>query len=220
MKELSLAEENYLKAIFRLEQQSETVSTRAIAQELDAKDSSVTDMLKKLGRKALINYVKYHGVTLTEEGKRCALTIIRRHRLWEVFLVDKLHFSWDKIHPIAEQLEHIQSAELLDRLDNFLGNPRVDPHGDPIPDKHGEMIIRAQMPLAQADPQIDLRVIRVRDDSAEFLKYLDTIRLGIGDIVKVIDQIAYDESLMLLLEGERHVHVSKKVSENILVAEV
>lgn len=219
MKELSLAEENYLKAIFHLEQQADSVSTRSIAQELDAKDSSVTDMLKKLGKKDLINYIKYHGVTLTEEGKTCALTIIRRHRLWEVFLVEKLQFKWDEVHPLAEQLEHIQSAELLDRLDNFLGNPRIDPHGDPIPDKDGQMIIRPQVPLCEAQQHIALRIIRVKDDSAAFLKYLDTIRLGIGAKIHVVDRVDYDDSLMLLIEGERQIHISKKVSENILVTE-
>ncbi|MEO1806252.1 MAG: metal-dependent transcriptional regulator, partial [Bacteroidota bacterium] len=140
MIELSLAEENYLKAIFHLAQQTDKVSTRAIAQHMDTKDSSVTNMLRKLSEKKLIDYEKRYGVSMTESGNKAALTIIRRHRLWEVFLVDKLGFKWDEVHELAEQLEHIQSPKLLEKLDLYLGSPTVDPHGDPIPDASGQMI--------------------------------------------------------------------------------
>src|SRR5437868_332834 len=133
----TFTEENYLKAIYHLSLQSESVSTNQIAASLNTKAASVTDMLKKLADKKLINYARYQGVTLTVEGERVALSIIRRHRLWEYFLVEKLSFKWDEVHDVAEELEHISSKELIDRLDDFMGNPKYDPHGDPIPDCNG-----------------------------------------------------------------------------------
>jgi len=134
----SLAEENYLKNIYHLEQESETgVSTNAIAERMETKPSSVTDMVQKLADKKMLSYKKYKGTTLTSDGKKIAAGVIRKHRLWEVFLVEKLNFHWDEVHEIAEQLEHIHSEELVVRLDKYLGNPDFDPHGDPIPDMDG-----------------------------------------------------------------------------------
>lgn len=219
MNALSLAEENYLKAIYALSAGGDSVSTRSIALHLDAKDSSVTDMLKKLAAKGLLNYVRYHGVTLTDAGKQSALVVIRRHRLWEVFLVQKLGFRWDEVHHLAEQLEHIQSPKLMERMDHFLGRPRVDPHGDPIPDQHGHIQQRSQTLLADAACGVRLQISRVKDDSPEFLQYLDATGLQIGEFLVVTDRIAYDDSLALRLEAGKDIHISQKVSRQILVAE-
>lgn len=216
---LSLSEENYLKAIYSLGGKEVAVSTRGIAQQLSAKDSSVTDMMKKLAAKGLLDYVKYRGVHLTEEGKKSALVVIRRHRLWEVFLVQKLKFKWDEVHDIAEQLEHIQSSELLNRLDEFLEFPQSDPHGDPIPDKHGDMPQQAQIVLSDAQCGKPFEIVRVKDDSSDFLQYLDATGIGIGDSITPIRRISYDDSLQILLGEGREVHVSRKVSDQILVAE-
>lgn len=219
MNSLSLSEENYLKAIYSLGGDEVAVSTRGIAQQLSAKDSSVTDMMKKLAAKGLLDYVKYRGVHLTEEGKKCALVVIRRHRLWEVFLVQKLKFKWDEVHDIAEQLEHIQSRELLNRLDEFLEFPESDPHGDPIPDKHGEMPKQAQIVLSDAECGKSFNIVRVKDDSSDFLQYLDATGIGIGDSITPVRRISYDDSLQIQLSQGKEVHVSRKVSDQILVAE-
>jgi len=146
--ETSFTEENYIKAIFKLEElnQSKAVSTNDIAIKLSMQPASVTDMIKRLAEKKIVSYKKYHGVLLTVKGKKIALTIIRKHRLWEVFLVKKLNFKWDEVHEIAEQLEHINSNELVEKLDDFLGNPKFDPHGDAIPDKEGNMRVVNSIP--------------------------------------------------------------------------
>ncbi|WP_243389180.1 metal-dependent transcriptional regulator, partial [Flavobacterium psychrophilum] len=138
---MTFSEENYLKTIYHLTTISDSeVSTNAIAEKMETKASSVTDMLKKLSEKDLINYKKYQGVSLTETGSLSAKMIVRKHRLWEVFLVEKLDFPWDEVHDIAEQLEHIKSEKLINKLDDFLGNPTEDPHGDPIPNANGQII--------------------------------------------------------------------------------
>lgn len=217
MNQLSLSEENYLKAIFSLGGNEVTVSTRAIAQQLNAKDSSVTDMMKKLAVKNLVNYVRYKGVNLTDKGLTCALVVIRRHRLWEVFLVQKLGFTWDKVHDIAEQLEHIQSPELLNRLDEFLDFPEADPHGDPIPNKIGEMPQHPRMRLTDVECGTSCTIVRVMDDSPEFLTYLDATGIGIGDHIRPLQRIGYDHSLRLELQGKGETQISRKVSDQILV---
>lgn len=217
---LHRGEENYLKAIYKLSSGDDPVATRAIAQEMETKDSSVTDMLKRLAKKELISHKKYYGIKLTEEGRLAALTVIRRHRLWEVFLVEKLGFKWDEVHELAEQLEHIQSSELLNRLDEFLGFPSVDPHGDPIPDKLGQFTVRQHEPLSEAPLQQQLRIVRVTDDSSDFLQYLDASDLRIGTLLAVKERIAYDDSMTLLLDNGNRVHISAKVSEQILVVEL
>ncbi|MCI4671067.1 MAG: metal-dependent transcriptional regulator [Bacteroidia bacterium] len=220
MEGLHRGEENYLKAIYKLSNGADPVATRAIAQEMETKDSSVTDMLKRLAKKELITHKKYYGINLTETGRLAALTVIRRHRLWEVFLVDKLAFSWDKVHDLAEQLEHIQSPELLNRLDEFLGFPAVDPHGDPIPDKHGKFNIKPQELLAEAPLSEPLRIVRVTDDSSDFLQYLDASGLRIGTQLEVKSKLSYDQSMTLSLEGGKELHISEKVSKQILVVEL
>src|SRR3984885_5178673 len=144
----TFTEENYLKAIYHLSHESGSVSTNQIAAALNTKAASVTDMLKKLADKALINYEKYQGVTLTSAGQKIALHIIRKHRLWEYFLVEKLNFKWDEVHEMAEEMEHISSVELIDRLDKFMDYPKHDPHGDPIPDSDGKFKVHDLKPVS------------------------------------------------------------------------
>ena len=184
----SQAEENYLKCIYALEMEhGEEVSTNLIASKIKTKASSVTDMLKKLSAKDLVAYKKYQGVRLTERGRETALRVVRKHRLWECFLVQKLDFKWDEVHEIAEQLEHIESDLLIDKLDAFLRFPKTDPHGDPIPDKHGRMIISETVKVLDMKIGSSGILTGVRDSSGPFLKYLNKKNLALGDKIKVID---------------------------------
>ncbi|MDW7693236.1 metal-dependent transcriptional regulator [Flammeovirgaceae bacterium SG7u.111] len=214
--ELSHTEENYIKVIYHLSEKNEAVSTNAIADMLSTKPASVSDMLKKLDSKSLINYIKYKGVTLTEEGKSIALWIIRKHRLWEVFLVEKMKFNWDEVHEVAEQLEHIKSRRLIEQLDWFLEFPKYDPHGDPIPDSEGKVRQLPTLPLSEATMKTDLKVVTVSDSSSEFLQYLDKVGISIGIHIKIVDKIAYDGSLELEIDGKTHL-ISRQGAQNILV---
>ena len=212
------AVENYLKCIYSLTQKGESpVSTNAIADRLHTKASSVTDMLKKLKAKGLVNYEKYQGGSLTAQGEEIAIKVIRKHRLWEVFLVDKLKFGWEEVHDIAEQLEHIHSPELVSRLDEFLGRPRLDPHGDPIPDEHGNILVDPEVvsldQLATGERGV---VVGVKDSHAEFLSYLQQMKLTLGAELSVINIFEYDDSMKIELDGSTF-QVSNKVSENLQV---
>src|SRR5579862_1548778 len=175
----TLAEENYLKSIYHLLQNSESVSTNQLAAFINTKASSVTDMLKKLADKGLINYTPYQGVTLTAAGEKIAVNIIRKHRLWEYFLVEKLNFKWDEVHDVAEELEHISSKELVDRLDDFMGNPKYDPHGDPIPDSNGLFKSHELKPVSALLINENGIISGVRDHSTAFLQYLEKMQLTI-----------------------------------------
>jgi DtxR family Mn-dependent transcriptional regulator len=214
--------ENYVKCIYALQRDEgrNEVSTNAIADRLDTKASSVTDMLKKLRDQGLVDYKKYKGAQLTEQGKNLAIAIVRRHRLWEVFLVDTLGFRWDEVHELAEQLEHIDSEELTKRLDDFLGNPSFDPHGDPIPDQNGK--ITEPLPRIALDcmePGQSGIVVGVEDSSAEFLQYLDSVRLTLGVRVKVLNRFDFDRSVLLRTDdGERQ--VSLAVARNLLLRKI
>ena len=188
----SQSEEDYLKALYHLEMDFDSVSTNSIADYLDMKPSSVTDMLKKLAEKKFINYQKYKGTSLTKKGKLIALTIIRKHRLWETFLVDKLGFGWDQVHIIAEQLEHIKSEELIENLDNFLGNPKYDPHGDPIPNKEGEIEKMNQKVLVELKALQKGIITGVKKGTASLLNYLDKEKVKLGDSIKVIEILEFD----------------------------
>ncbi len=218
---ISHTEENYLKAIFKLLETGEaSASTNAISKEMSTSAASVTDMLKRLSEKTLINYEKYKGVTLSDSGNKIAKSLIRKHRLWEVFLVEKLHFSWDEVHDIAEEMEHIQSNELINRLDNFLDNPKFDPHGDPIPDEDGNFTFRQQTILSALDIGDPAIVVGVREHSSPFLKHLDKLGLALGSTIKTIEQISYDKSCKVQL-NDLHEHIlSYKICKNILVQKI
>ncbi len=216
---LSSAEENYLKAVYKVsERLSGSANTNALAEELQTTAASVTDMLKRLSAKGLLLYESRRGCTLSAEGRLEAMQLVRKHRLWETFLVDKLQFSWDEVHDIAEQLEHIQSEMLVDRLDAFLGRPRFDPHGDPIPDAQGRLTERRQLPLAQLQLAQKAVIVGVIDHQSSFLQYLDRTGLTLGVQVEVVECFQYDQSMRLRLSGGQELIVSHKVSQQLLVA--
>lgn len=214
---LSLTEENYLKAIYHLSDGgSKAVLTNELAEAMSTKAASVTDMIKKLSAKDVITYEKYYGVNITAQGKSEALLVIRKHRLWETFLVDKLGFAWDEVHEVAEQLEHINSPRLIEKLDEFLGYPKVDPHGDPIPDHKGKIKIIPQVPVDQLAIGYQGKIAAVKDSDSNLLKYLDKIGARPGVKIKVLGKEDYDESMEILIDDHR-VFISKAVSQNILV---
>lgn len=215
---VTLSEENYLKAIYHLGNQGgETVSTNAIAEQIDTKASSVTDMVKKLAEKELANYIKYQGVSLTETGRLTAMSVIRKHRLWETFLVNKLNFSWHEVHEIAEQLEHIKSEKLIDKLDDFLDNPTHDPHGDPIPDKNGNYTKIKSKSILDISAGSKGVLISVKDSSKAFLKYLNKNELALGDMIKVVEFEPFDESFTIETKSKT-MSISKNVAENLYLS--
>lgn len=214
---MTLSEENYLKTIYHITSNSGVeVSTNAIAEKMETKASSVTDMLKKLAEKELIVYKKYQGVSLTDKGRLAAKMIVRKHRLWEVFLVDKLQFPWDEVHDIAEQLEHIKSEKLINKLDDFLGNPTEDPHGDPIPDVNGKIIKVEKLLLSELKENQTGICVGVKDSSAEFLKYLDKNKIALGVSIKVNSIEEFDLSLNVKVGGN-DLLISHKIAGNLFV---
>lgn len=214
---MTFSEENYLKAIYHLTSSNDTeVSTNGIAEMMETKASSVTDMLKKLAEKDLVNYKKYQGVSLTENGKSAAKMIVRKHRLWEVFLVEKLNFSWDEVHDIAEQLEHIKSEQLINRLDDFLGNPTEDPHGDPIPDANGRIVkIEKQLLSELTENQIGV-CVGVKDTSSDFLKYLDKQEIALGSKIEFLSKESFDLSVKIKVDS-KELSISNKIASNLFV---
>lgn len=214
----SFTEENYLKAIYKLsENNRHSISTNAIADMLQTKAASVTDMIRKLAEKKLLKYEKYKGVELTEKGKRVAIDTVRKHRLWEVFLCDTLKFGWHEVHEIAEQLEHINSGLLIDKLDAFLGFPSHDPHGDPIPNKNGDFKKSEFVLLNGIKAHQQVVMSGVADHSALFLQHLDKIGLTLGTSCSIDEINAYDGSLKLKINGKQSISISKDVAKNILV---
>lgn len=214
---MTTSEENYLKAIYHLTNvMPKGVNTNAIAASLDTKASSVTDMLKKLADKELVAYQKYQGVNLTEKGKLSAKMIIRKHRLWEVFLVEKLGFSWDEVHEVAEELEHIQSEKLINQLDQFLCFPRFDPHGDPIPNAQGEVVLVDKYLLSESEVGKLITCIGVKDSSVEFLQYLNKQQIALGSRMKVLDKEVFDGTLKVEIDN-RVIVMSDKIANNLFV---
>ena len=217
---LTFSEENHLKSIFHLSTDSESgVSTNSIADNLNTKASSVTEMLKKLSDKLLIVYKKYHGAQLTDKGRKTALNIIRKHRLWEVFLVDKLNFKWDEVHEIAEQLEHIQSEKLTNELDKFLNFPTKDPHGDPIPNPAGFIKLTPKLKLSDLNIGETGKFIGVKDSSSTFLKHLDKIQISLGSNIKVLHQEEFDQSLHIVLD-ETNLTISIQTASNLYITKI
>jgi DtxR family Mn-dependent transcriptional regulator len=218
----SHTEENYLKAIYKLaeaEPDTAGVSTNRIAAALDTRAASVTDMLRRLADKGLLAYERYRGVQLTPEGQRLALLTIRKHRLWEVFLVQQLGFNWDEVHEVAEELEHVQSPLLMRRLDTFLGYPALDPHGDPIPGEDGAMRRPAHRLLADLMVGERGTLAAVKNTTAPFLQYLDKVGLQLGALVEVLDKVAFDNSFEIKVNRERTALISAEVSCNLFVTE-
>ncbi|RSK45252.1 metal-dependent transcriptional regulator [Hymenobacter rigui] len=217
----SYTEENYLKAIYKLSEAhpGTEVSTNSVAEELQTRPASVTDMLRRLGEKGLLHYTRYRGVSLTEEGRRLALLTIRKHRLWEVFLVQHFGFNWDEVHDVAEQMEHIDSDLLVRRLDEFLGFPQLDPHGDPIPTADGVLHRPQHRLLSDLRPGDQGRVIAVKNTSAPFLQYLDKVGVNLGTTIEVIDKVTFDNSLEIKINNQIKYLISAEVSRNLLVSD-
>ena len=215
----TFTEENYIKAIFKLEELNgkDAISTNDIAISLSMKPASVTDMIKRLSDKKIIIYKKYYGVLLTKKGKEIALDIVRKHRLWEVFLVKKLNFKWDEVHDIAEQLEHINSKELVNKLDDFLGNPKFDPHGDAIPDKDGKMRQLQSFPLITVTNKQKLVFCGVLNHEPKFLQYLTTLDIKLGSVIDIESVNEYDHSYKVKIDKKNQEFISEQVASNILV---
>ncbi len=215
---LSFTEENYLKAIYHIsESGANDVSTNALAEEMKTKAASVTDMLKKLSQKDLVEYKKYKGVKISKLGEAVALQVIRKHRLWEVFLVERLQFNWDEVHDIAEQLEHIKSPLLIKKLDAYLEHPKYDPHGDPIPDENGQFGPISRTPLAELQTNSTGKFVAVKDSSSPFLQYLDKVGLYIGATILVLEIIEFDGSREIEVDGQNKIFVSQQVANNLLI---
>ncbi|HEV3222488.1 MAG TPA: metal-dependent transcriptional regulator [Puia sp.] len=216
----TFSEENYLKIIYNLDKQGiKKITPTAIAEALDNNPASVIDMLKKLGDKKLLAYEKSKGAKLTPNGKAVAISVIRKHRLWEVFLLEKLGYEWDQVHDIAEQLEHIHYADLADKLDKFLGFPKYDPHGDPIPSANGEMVSMNRFMLEEANVGKTYKVVGVKDTSPEFLQYLKKLEIGIGTKITIKEKIPFDNSMIIMIEKNMRTSVSKIFAQNLLVHE-
>jgi len=213
----SQTEENYLKAIYSIGLSgSKIVNTTLIAEKLQTKPSSVTDMIKKLAEKKFVHYEKYKGVSLTQTGKKIAVEIVRRHRLWEVFLVNKLNYNWDEVHEMAEQLEHIQSNSLVGRLEAFLEYPKHDPHGDPIPDKNGNIALHKKVMLSSMESNTRCVIIGVQDSSSSFLKFLDSANIKLGNTLKIQSKEKFDNS-MLIENNHITISISHQIANNLFV---
>ncbi len=214
---MTLAEENYLKTIYHLENQyAEGVPTNAIAENMDTKASSATDMIKRLSEKNLLAYKKYQGAKLSVNGKKHAIRVIRKHRLWECFLVDKLNFAWDEVHDLAEQLEHIQSEQLTDRLEAFLGNPTLDPHGDPIPNKEGKFKRTSKKLISDCGTGDAGIVMGVKDSSPAFLQYLDKSHVKLGASIKILEKETFDNTFNIQINS-RELTISHKTASNLYI---
>ena len=213
--------ENYLKVICNLSEFGKTsVTTNKLAAAMEMKAASVTDMMKKLANRKFIKHIPYKGVTLTEHGKKTAMQIIRKHRLWELFLTSTLHFKWDEVHNIAEQMEHIESDELINRIDKFLGYPKFDPHGDPIPDSKGRLPLRNSTSLASCEAGYSGTVTGVQDHSAAYLNHLVLLGIQLGDNLKIISKSDYDKSLKIKLSKGKELFITQDVANNLMITKI
>ncbi len=217
----SFAEENYIKTIYHLsEAGSSAVSTNAIADQLNTKPASVSDMMKKLSNKQVVDYKKYQGANISDKGKKVALQIIRKHRLWEVFLVEKLKFNWDEVHDIAEELEHIKSPLLTERLDDFLGRPKMDPHGDPIPGGDGKFEVGTTMPLSEMTIDDMGMFMMVGNDDPQLLQYLDKMKIRLGTKLKVLDKVEFDGSMQIICDNQKPIFLSNQITQHLMIRKV
>ena len=214
---VSSSKENYLKAIYHLQEEDGVVTTNALAKELDTRAASITDMLKKLKTQKLLLYEKYQGFRLSPEGRKLAIQIIRKHRLWEVFLVQKLNFGWEEVHEMAEELEHITSKKLVDRLDEFLGFPKSDPHGDPIPDVNGKMSPKKQVSLLELPLNVAGLVSNITDQSSEMLELLTHKGISLGTKLEVKKRFSFDNSVELKIKNQPAITISESVAKNVFV---
>lgn len=214
---LSVTEENYIKAIYHLQQTDGNVTTNQVAEMLHTKAASVTDMLKKLNAKSIVNYAKYQGFTLSDEGRKIALSIVRKHRLWEYFLVEKLQFGWDEVHEVAEELEHISSLKLVEKLDAFLEYPKFDPHGDPIPDVNGKMAFQPQINLTDLPLNKFAEVTAVGSQSTELLELLKHKKIAIGTKIIIKKKFSFDNSIEIKLQNQAAFTISQQLAQALFV---
>lgn len=213
----SISEENYIKAVYHLQQSANNVTTNELAAELKTKPASVSDMIKKLKVKKVINYEKYKGVRLSTMGSKLALSIVRKHRLWEFFLVEKLQFGWDEVHEVAEELEHINSKKLIDKLDDFLGNPKYDPHGDPIPDKNGVIHQIKQIKLSELSLNTFAVITSVGNQTSELLELLKHKNILIGCKIEIKKKFDFDQSIEIKIQNQPVITISKELSDSLFV---
>lgn len=217
MLNFSTSEENYLKTIFHLQTKDDNVTTNELAERLQTKPASVTDMMKKLKSRKLVHYQPYQGFRLTPDGRKVALGIVRRHRLWEYFLAEKLKFSWDEVHEVAEQLEHVSSKKLIDKLDEFLAYPKFDPHGDPIPDTNGKMETANQLSLSEWPLNKPANISFIANQTEQLLEHLQEKKINIGAGIIVKRKFNYDDSLEIKLENKYVLTISSQLAKNIFV---
>jgi len=217
MLNFSASEENYLKTIYHLQTKDDNVTTNELAEKLRAKPASITDMMKKLKTRKLVNYQPYQGFRLTPEGKKVALSIIRRHRLWEFFLAEKLKFTWDEVHEVAEQLEHVSNKKLIDKLDEFLAYPKFDPHGDPIPDTNGKMETSKQISLPELQINKPAKICYIANQSGLLIEHLQEKKIKLGAAVTVKRKFSYDDSLEIKLDNKIVLTISGQLAKNIFV---
>lgn len=216
---ISQAEENYLKVLFHLTDEiadKTEAGTNELAEALDVTPATVNNMLKKLREKDLVSYEKYGKISLTPKGRKYAIQIVRKHRLWETFLYEKLNFTWDEVHEVAEQLEHIQSVKLIEQLERFLDYPKLDPHGDPIPNAKGEITFIKRKTLAEICIGESCKLVSVKDNSSSFLQYLIKLGMGLSSKIKVLDHQEFDGSMEIEVDGLRS-SISRKVALNLFV---
>jgi len=216
MLNFSTSEENYLKTIYHLQTKDDNVTTNELAEKLHARPASITDMMKKLKTRKLVNYQPYQGFRLTSEGKKIALGIIRRHRLWEYFLAEKLKFNWDEVHEVAEQLEHVSNKKLIDKLDEYLDHPKFDPHGDPIPDINGKMETGKQISLSDLPINKTARICFIANQSGLLLEHLNEKKINIGASIVVKRKFNFDDSLEIKLDNKL-LTISDQLAKNIFV---
>jgi len=215
---LTQTEENYLKAIFKINEHTpEQVSTNAIAQIVETSPASVTDMIKKLSAKGLLLYEPYKGVRLSSQGAKIATELVRKHRLWETFLVTKLGFSWEDVHDIAEQLEHVQSDLLVDKLNSYLGFPKYDPHGDPIPNAEGRFTLREQSLLSKSSVGSKVILVGVKNHQKDFLKHLNKLNISLGCEINILAKEEYDASLSVSIDKGESITLSNQIASSLLI---
>jgi DtxR family transcriptional regulator, Mn-dependent transcriptional regulator len=216
--QLTSSEEDYIMAIYRIfERTGQAVNTNAISAMMKTTPASVTDMIRRLSEKGIINYEKYKGVTLKQKGNSLATQLIRRNRLWKVFLSQKLNFSWDEIQEASDILEHVNSVKMIDELDKFLSYPKYDPHGDPIPDKNGKFVLRSRFPLSEVSANISTVVVGLLNQSPSFLTYLDGQKISLGSKIKILERFEFDRSFSIILDEKTKSNISIEIAKNILV---
>jgi DtxR family Mn-dependent transcriptional regulator len=214
----SVSEENYIKAIFHLQEEVDRVNTVQLAQAMKTKPASITDMLKKLKAKKLLDYQPYYGFKLTAEGNTIALGVIRRHRLWEYFLAEKLKFNLHEIHELAEVLEHVSSKKLIDKLDAYLGSPKFDPHGDPIPDLNGKITTEDYVLLSTMKVKAKGRICRIASASKKIMEIISHQQIKLGSQIIVEQRFEFDDSIEIMIDGKHKANISQQLAKHIFIS--